>query len=85
MSRIAMCPPTEGAGIAEGALVDLLWLNTTESDGIKHIHARAVGDTIEVVVFSVLSEPAISEYIVRRVCERAIRMVPALHGWRISQ
>lgn len=86
MSRIAMRPPADaGARLAPGALVDLLWLNATESDGIKHIHARAVGDDIEVIMFSVASEQDISEYIVRRVCERATRIVPALRGWQVGR
>lgn len=85
MTRIAMRPPATGAPLAPGALVDLLWLNATESDGIKHIHARAVGDDIEVIMFRIASDHDISEYVVWCVCERAIRIVPALKGWQVRR
>jgi hypothetical protein len=85
MTRIAMRPPVTGALLSPGALVDLLWLNATESDGIKHIHARANGGDVEVIMFRIPSEHDNSEYIVRRVCERAVRIVPALKGWQVGQ
>ena len=84
LTRIALRPAVAtSTPLSEGSLVDLLWINVAASDGIKHIHARAIGDTIEVVMFSVASEQEISDYIVRRVCERAVRTVPALKDWLV--
>ncbi len=84
LTRIALQPPpgTE-LHLTPSGLVDLLWLNVAAPDGIKHIHARAIGGLIEVVMFSVSSEQEISDYIVRRVCERAVRTVPVLRGWLV--
>ncbi len=84
LTRIALQPPPgKEVHLTPSGLVDLLWLNVAPPDGIKHIHARAIGEFIEVAVFSVSSEQEISDYIVRRVCERAVRTVPILRDWLV--
>ncbi|GHJ47300.1 hypothetical protein Cs7R123_46420 [Catellatospora sp. TT07R-123] len=85
LTRIALRPPPDTcAGLSAGELGDLLWLNVTAADGIQHIHARTVAGRIEVAVFTVASEQAISDYIVERICRRAVRVVPALRGWTVA-
>ncbi|ASW54709.1 hypothetical protein [Plantactinospora sp. KBS50] len=84
LTRIALRPPLHDCALSAGELADLLWLNTTRADGIRHIHARAIAGYVELAVFTVASEQEISDYIVQRVCERAVRVVPALRGWTVS-
>jgi len=84
LTKIALRPlPVGGAPLDAEVVVDLLWLNTAASDGVKHIHVRVGPDVVNVVAFTVASEQAISDYVVARICERAIRTMPALAGWRI--
>ncbi|GAA1365809.1 MULTISPECIES: hypothetical protein [Catellatospora] len=78
-------PESPGIHLSVSEIVDLLWLNAALSDGVKHIHARAGADCVEVGVFTVASEQSISDYIVRKVCGRAIHSVPALRGWSIHR
>jgi hypothetical protein len=85
LTRIALRPPLDAAAdLSAGELSDLLWLNVTAADGIRHIHARTIGGRIEVAVFTVASEQEISDYIVERICKRAVRIVPALRGWTVT-
>ncbi|MEU3454353.1 hypothetical protein ABZ671_12225 [Micromonospora sp. NPDC006766] len=84
LTRIALRPPHDDCDLSAGELTDLLWLNATAADGIRHIHARRIAGRVAVAVFTVASEQDISDYIVQRVCERAIRSVPALHGWTVT-
>ncbi|MET7708328.1 hypothetical protein [Micromonospora sp. NPDC005413] len=83
-TRIALRPPRDDHDLSAGELTDLLWLNAAAADGIRHIRARAFAGQMEVAVFTVASEQAISDYIVQRVCQRAIRSVPALRGWTVT-
>jgi hypothetical protein len=85
LTTISLFPPLGFATeLAPGAIVDLLWLHAAPPDGVKHIHARAGPHRIDVAVFTVASEQSISDYIVTRVCERAVASIPALQGWRIA-
>ncbi len=84
LTRIALRPPRDDSALSAGELTDLLWLNTTLADGIRHIHARIIAGCVELAVFTVASEQEISDYIVQRVCERAVRVVPALRGWTVT-
>ncbi|MET7471321.1 hypothetical protein ACFYON_25415 [Micromonospora sp. NPDC005686] len=84
LTRLALRPPDDDRGLSAGELTDLLWLNAAVADGIRHIHAREIAGRLAVAVFTVASEQAISDYIVQRVCERAIRSVPALRGWTVT-
>ena len=82
LSRVTMRPSSMAmAAVSPAGLVDLIWLNIEQSDGIEHIHARATGPVIEVVFFTVASEQSISDHIAIRICERATKKVPALRGW----
>jgi len=82
LSRVTMRPsPSVPAAVSPASLVDLIWLNIEQSDGIEHIHARAAGPVIEVVFFTVASEQSISDHIAICLCERATQKVPALRGW----
>ncbi|MEU1811867.1 hypothetical protein O7622_15935 [Micromonospora sp. WMMD1076] len=84
LTRIALRPPRGDYDLSAGELTDLLWLNAAAADGIRHIRARAFAGQVEVAVFTIASEQAISDYIVQRVCQRAIRSVPALRGWTVT-
>ena len=82
MTRIAFRRPADSEPLlTPEEIVDLLWLSVAATDGIKHIHAREMSGAIEVIMFSVTSEQLISDYIVRRVCERAVLSIPALKDW----
>ncbi len=81
LTRIVLRPSETSRRLSAAEVIDLLWINCTESDGIKHIHAREIADSIHVVAFTVASEQSISDYIVRCICERAVRTVPAFDGW----
>jgi len=82
LSRVTMRPSSMApVAVSPSGLVDLIWLNIEQSDGIEHIHARAAGPVIEVVFFTVASEQSISDHIAIRICERATKKVPALRGW----
>ncbi|WBB69639.1 hypothetical protein [Micromonospora sp. WMMD812] len=84
LTRIALRPPRGDYDLSAGELTDLLWLNAAAADGIRHIRARAFAGQVEIAVFTIASEQAISDYIVQRVCQRAIRSVPALRGWTVT-
>ncbi|MER7419504.1 hypothetical protein ABT346_22435 [Micromonospora peucetia] len=83
LTRITLRAPHDDCDLSAGELTDLLWLNAAAADGIRHIRARAIAGQVEVAVFTIASEQAISDYIVERICQRAIHSVPALRGWTV--
>lgn len=81
LSRVTLRPP-EGpeSPISPADMVDLIWLAVATTDRIEHIHARPAGPAVEIAFFTLAAEQKISDEIARRVCERAVRVIPALRG-----
>lgn len=81
MSRVSLLAPPTTVRPTAAAVVDLLWLHARVGDGVSHIHVRAAPHGFDVVAFTVAPDQPSADRVARRMCEHALRSVPALSGW----
>jgi hypothetical protein len=85
LTTVRLYPPSGRNPVpAPGVVIDLLWLHAMPPDGVEYIHARAGPGRIDVAVFTIASDQLVADYVVARVCQRAIASVPVLSGWEIA-
>ncbi|MFC8722605.1 hypothetical protein [Kitasatospora sp. NPDC057198] len=78
-----LCPAPARPPLTAGAVTDLMWVHSRGEDRVEHLRARVDRNRCHIAAAIIADTPDAAAANLRRVCERALRHVPALHGWRL--
>ncbi|MET8144333.1 hypothetical protein ABZU32_28840 [Sphaerisporangium sp. NPDC005288] len=66
-------------------VTDILWTAATPADDLEHLHSFVTSDRVELTFFHGSANWMQAHAAAIRICERALRSSPTLHGWVLGE